>query len=118
MNEEYRFECPRYMTALLKDLDSEIARQYWNETQKEWESPLANTGNEFINDTFELKAYDWDDEEDYNFRYKDYRIAWYKHIGRNCVSNKKITPEIAVEIYKECFQSLQKAEEKRLKNER
>lgn len=106
------YETPRYVTALLKDLDDEIARLYWNKNQKEWNSPLFNTGTRYKNDTFELKAYDWDAEDNkdaenyYNFKYKDFKIYWYKHVGRGSFVNKQITPEEMIYIYDDCLNSL------------
>lgn len=106
MDEKY-YKCPRWVIALLKDLDEEIARCYWNKYQKKWVSPLQNTGNHYINDTFELKAYDWDSEmNQYNFKYNDLKISWYKHALRCPQSNKQIDADEFIFIYEECLKSI------------
>lgn len=106
MDKKY-YECPRWAIALLNDLDEEIARCYWNKNQKKWESPLQNTGNQYINDTFELKAYDWGAEmNQYNFKYNDLEIYWYKHALRCPQANKKIDTDEFIFIYEQCIKSI------------
>lgn len=105
--DEQFYPCPRWIGAMLIDLDYEIGRLYWNKHQKKWDSPLQNTGAEYKNEVFELKAYNWN-EEDYNFRFGDFKIYWYKHINRAMEMNKKITPEEFVSIYNKCLDSVYK----------
>ena len=44
--------CPDYIIALLRDIDRELQRIMWNRWQRDYDSPFANTGNQFINTTF------------------------------------------------------------------
>lgn len=104
-------KCPNYIIALLRDIDRELSRIMWNKLQKDYDSPFANTGNQFDNSTFSVSAYDWYCErQDYNFKYNDIEIAWYKHLGRGTCINKEITSDKAIEMYNACMNSLRKME--------
>jgi len=107
--------CPRYIVALLKDLSSELERVQWNVYQEEYESPFYNTGNSFKNDTFEVHAYYWGDDEDFinrpNFKCGDLEISWYKHLGRGDTINKRISRRKMEKIYLKCLISILKWEE-------
>ena len=83
------YKCPRWVIALLEDIESEIARIYWNKNQKEWTSAFRNTGDEYIGKCFEVHAYSWADEPDYDFNFKcgDIEISWYKHVSRGTMIN-------------------------------
>ena len=72
MSETKYYPAPRWIIALLIDLDYILSVSYWNKNQNKWISPLQNTGAEYKNDTFELKAYDWNEENTYNFKYGDF----------------------------------------------
>ena len=56
----------------------------WNKNQEEYDSPFDNTGNSFIGENFEVHAYDWDEDssQEYNFKFGDIKISWYKYLGR------------------------------------
>lgn len=72
--------------AALQMISDELDIAMWNKTQEDYNSPFSNTGNNFKNDTFEVRAYYWgDDDEEYNkpnFKYKNIEISWYKYLGR------------------------------------
>lgn len=108
------YECPKYVIALIRDLDSYIGVCYWNKEQKQWQSPLQNTGNSYKNDTFELNAYDWSEEmNENNFKAnmsngKPVTLTWYKHIGRCCTVSCDVYPEEWVRIYDRCMDSVRK----------
>lgn len=110
-------DCPAYITALLRDIEQEMSRQYWNKYQIDFDEddPFGNTGNVegFDNGVFEGHAYDWSwdvDElpEPINFKYKDIEIIWYKYLGRGIKINREISPDEAVEMYNTCMFSLEK----------
>jgi hypothetical protein len=74
-------------------------------------NPCCNTGAEFSNSVFTLRAYDWSENPDkeVNFKFGDVEVRWYKHIGRGCVGNKaaaEVSLEEAVEILNVCLTSL------------
>lgn len=81
--------------------------------------PLSE--QEFTNDTFAIRPYDWsepddedlDDPENWpeskpNFEYdmEAFECEWYKHLGRASKQNKILTPKQMAEMFSDCFQSL------------
>lgn len=100
-------DCPRYVEALLNAVSHELGRVMWNRHQVEYDSPFSNSGNSFKNDTFEAIAYSWsDDEQPYNFAWRDVRISWYKYLGRGMSANVAFTPDLAAEMFADCMASL------------
>jgi hypothetical protein len=78
-------------------------------------NPCGNTGAEFSNSVFTLRAYDWSENPDneVNFKFGDIEVRWYKHIGRGCVGNKaaaKMTLSEAIDMLYVCYNSLQEKE--------
>lgn len=106
------YDCPEYIESLLRGISNELERVMWNNNQKEYNSPMDNTGEQFKNDTFEANAYSWNDEVDqpYNFKYKDIEISWYKYLGRGMSVNKPITEKQAVKMFDDCIASIRKME--------
>ena len=79
----------RLLEAALDKIEEILCMAYWNKYQEEMMSPFDNTGNKYANDTFKVRAYRWDydEEEDEefdhcNFVYKDLKVCWYKHSNR------------------------------------
>ena len=70
------------LEAVLAELELQMDRLYWNKNQKDMQSPFQNTSTEYSNSTFVVKAYNWNEETDYNFKYKDLTVWWYKHFRR------------------------------------
>lgn len=71
------------------------------------ENPFSNTGAKFKNGVFEVEAYSWgDDEQPYNFKYKDIEISWYKHCLRDVTINKIVTEEEIDKMMIDCIRSL------------
>ena len=107
-NQNQQYSCPHYVTALLNEIDNQLLRIMWNKNHKEYESPFGNTGNKFFNKVFQAQAYDWNEdiEQQFNFKYKDVKISWYKYLGRDTTINKEITPEEAVHMFNDCINSL------------
>lgn len=107
-NQNQQYSCPHYVIALLNEIDNQLSRIMWNKNQKEYESPFGNTGNKFFNKVFQVQAYDWNEdiEQQFNFKYKDIKISWYKYLGRDTTINKEITPEEAVDMFNDCINSL------------
>lgn len=100
--------CPEYIIALLNYIDEKLRIIMWNKYQEEYSSPFSNTGNKFKNEVFEVEAYSWNDEieQEYNFKYKDIKISWYKYLGRNTTINKKVTFEEIEKMFNDCVNSL------------
>lgn len=75
--------------SVLKRIEDELLRCYWNKNHKEMESPFRNTGGRYDCDVFTVHAYNWTGDNGKNFVYKDkkfpqasLRAEWYKHLGR------------------------------------
>lgn len=103
--------------AALRAIGDEMARVYWNINQKSLDSPLDNMGlNTYDNGTFFMEGYDWgDNEQPYNFRWREIEISWYKRCGRGMSANADITPDMAAEMLTSCLESIRAGEPKRKK---
>ena len=107
-NKNQQYECPKWIVALLKELDNQLDRVMWNNTQKEYPSPFENTANSFKNDVFEVQAYDWNDdiEQPYNFKCEDIEISWYKYLGRDTTINGEYEPQKIIDMFNKCLKSI------------
>lgn len=97
---------------LLESALRHIGHQVWiytNNTRGEAVDPTENNGSEFVNDTFEMRAFDWSDPDEYepNFKYKDFEVEWYKYLGRGMELSRHITPNEINDMLIECLQSLE-----------
>ena len=72
------------VVAVLRQIDKELQRCYWNANQKEMESPFDNNGNSYRCDAFSVHAYEWNDDNENNFVYPEHNLVaeWYKYLGR------------------------------------
>ena len=106
--EKYHSDVPDYVQAAFSLIDEELARVMWNINQEEFDSPFSNTGEQFKNDVFEVEAYSWDDEYDqkYNFKWKDYKVRWYKHCKRDPQANREISADECATMLNECLESI------------
>lgn len=102
------YECPDYVVALLRDIEYTLKTAMWNIHQEEYSSPFKNTGQKFKCDTFEVEAYNWNDEieQKYNFKWNDVEISWYKYLGRDTTINGKYEPSKMVEMYDACIKAI------------
>jgi hypothetical protein len=103
------YECPRWMIAYLDAISHELDRVMWNIHQKTYESPFSNTGQRFKNDVFEVQAYSWDEDEEqsYNFKWREVEISWYKHSHRGTSINMHVAPFRGIQMLNECLASIQ-----------
>lgn len=103
--EEFNYNVPSYVEAALNKIDTELDRVMWNIHQEEYESPFSNSGNEYRDKIFEVEAYDWDEDsqQEYNFKWRDYKIRWYKYCGRGMEANRYISPQECAEMLDECL---------------
>lgn len=106
--EKYRSNVPEYVQAAFALIDEELSRVMWNINQEEFDSPFSNTGEQFKNDVFEVEAYSWDNEYDqkYNFKWKDYKVRWYKHCKRDPQANREISADECATMLNECLESI------------
>jgi len=99
----YQFlECPG------KVEDALIALQYiWDITRKE-PNPFSNTGERFNGNLFQAHAYSWDEEEEqeFNFKWHDVRISWYKYLGRSTTISRSMHDSEITEMLKDCIKEI------------
>lgn len=107
-NKNQQYECPRWIVALLNELDNQLDRVMWNIHQEEYQSPFENTANSFKNDVFKVQAYDWSDdvEQPYNFKCGDIEISWYKYLGRDTTINGEYEPQVIIDMFNKCLKSI------------
>lgn len=107
-NKNQQYECPRWIVALLNELDNQLDRVMWNIHQEEYQSPFENTANSFKNDVFKVQAYDWNDdiEQPYNFKCEDIEISWYKYLGRDTTINGEYEPQKIIDMFNKCLKSI------------
>ena len=107
------------MVAVLDKIRKEMNRLYWNKYQKEMRSPFDNTGEQYSNDVFTVRAYYWGDdeteEEKPNFEWGPIRIFWYKYCGRGMEIRTKMgfdTPAVYGIMLEKCMEALKEDFEK------
>jgi hypothetical protein len=90
---------------------SELNRIMYNIHQKEYNSPFGNTGERFECETFKVHAFDWaDDNQPWNFVWKDVQISWYKYLGRGMKINCEFSPDDCAEMLRVCLTALEQYE--------
>lgn len=104
--------------AVLGRINEEMERLYWNANQKELCSPFFNWGTEYKDDTFEVYAYYWGDDEDLerrpNFKYGDFECTWCKHYTRGLNWSFKgrtdinVTASFLNQMLEDCFASMRR----------
>ena len=107
-NKNQILNCPRWVVALLENINNKLKIVAWNTDHKEFDSPFENTGNRWSNDVFEVQAYSWDDEisQPYNFKCGEIEISWYKYLGRDTTINAEYTEKELIDMYNKCIESL------------
>ena len=93
------FELKRWQIALLKDIKEYLDICYYNKNQKEMDSPFENTGNSYETKTLKIKAYDWVNDNEWNLKFDDIVICWYKYLGRGTYVNKELTNDEWIFLY-------------------
>lgn len=96
-------------------LDDLIQKDLWElgiQISKKFDcpNPCENNSSYFRNSVFQLNAFNWFSEEasghDYNFKYKNFYISWYKYLGRSSFQSQKMTHTAWSNIYQECLNSI------------
>ena len=98
------------LIAALREIGRELDRVMWNIHQKVYSSPFDNTGNSFKCDVFEAEAYSWNEDYDqqFNFKWHDVEVSWYKYLGRGTTVNQKISNNKISEMLDDCLSAIQK----------
>jgi hypothetical protein len=107
-----QYEGSELLDAALRAISNELDRVMWNIEQEEYSSPFDNTGNQFECDTFKAHAYSWNDEEDqpWNFKWRDVEVSWYKWSGRGLSTNKPLAPDLISEMLDDCLAAVRRHE--------
>jgi hypothetical protein len=76
-------------------------------------NPFDNTASAFECGTFAVRAYSWDDEEEqeWNFAWRDLRVSWYKYLGRGMSMNRKMTKDDVCDMMIECLTAMRSKED-------
>lgn len=68
------------------------------------DNPFSNSGARYRWSCFEVYAYDWgDDEQPFNFKWRDFVVCWYKYNGRGMSRNRKISAAELGVMLRECM---------------
>lgn len=103
------FEGSELLEAALHHIETELERVMWNTHQEEYSSPFSNTGNRFECETFKVHSYSWsDDEQPWNFIWKDVQVSWYKWCGRGLSVNQELKPDRIAEMLDDCLTAVRK----------
>ena len=91
-----------------KVINALVAMQnLWYIFKKDDDCPFDNTGAKYKGKKFEIHAYSWSEEEEqeFNFKWRDIKISWYKCLGRGTTINRKMkhreVEEMLMEYVKE-----------------
>jgi hypothetical protein len=73
-----------------------------------FESPFSNSGARYEWSCFAVHAYDWGDDQSqqWNFKWRDFEVSWYKYLGRGMSRNRKISKAELQEMLTECLTAL------------
>ncbi|MCW1431363.1 hypothetical protein [Novosphingobium sp. JCM 18896] len=70
-------------------------------------NPWGNSGARYRWSCFEAHAYDWgDDEQPFNFKWRDFIVSWYKYNGRGMSRNRKMSAAELAEMLRECMTAM------------
>lgn len=103
------YKVPNYLEASLGLIREELARVTWNVTQRDdLGDPFGNEATQRDLGVFQVESYSWDDdlEQEYNFKYRDLEISWYKYFGRGMSMNRKFTPDQTAIMLDDCLTAI------------
>lgn len=105
-----QFAVPDVMERALEDIRDSLDRVMDDERKGTYYNPFGNTGARFKCPVFQVEAFSWaDDDQPFNFAWRDLRISWYKYLGRSMSANVEITDELAEKCRTECITALYSA---------
>lgn len=103
------YECPGYLRHALDVIQGALYRKLTPNRYGQVPDPFSNTGAQFKCPVFEVEAYSWGDEEQpYNFKYKDIEVSWYKHLRRGTSVNCKVTARESMNLLEDCLQEIER----------
>jgi hypothetical protein len=71
-------------------------------------NPFGNNGTRFDGEKFMAHSYSWndDEEQEFNFAWRDVRVSWYKYLGRGTTINRDMSDTEVSEMLRECMAEL------------
>lgn len=97
------------INAVLQHIRFYLDTCYWNRYQQDMISPFDNSGVNYHNDTFTVRAYDWvGDNEKPNFEYKNFKVWWYKYCGRGMYikTSHPLTVDFFAKMIEDCTKAI------------
>lgn len=77
------------------------------EACRDEDNPFCNTGAQYDGRNFQVHAYSWsDDDQPFNFAWRDVRVSWYKYLGRGTTVNRKMEREEIRAMLRECLSEI------------
>jgi len=100
-----KYSCPDWMAGMLYAIGLDLS------VRLSIPNPCKNVSAEYINDTFEMRSYCWDERDEArcalpNFKCGDFEVRWYKYCGRGMSINRPIDRAEFAEIFKKCVDSI------------
>lgn len=85
------------------------AMAFLAELMPEMENPFSNSGHRGDYGAFQAHAYSWSDEEQpWNFKWRDVEVSWYKYHGRGMSVNREVSRGDVIEMMAECVRCIPK----------
>ena len=96
-----QLDCPSMVESMLDSLSCA-----WSVCRNDG-NPFSNSGARYDGIKFKAHAYSWaDEEQEFNFAWRDVRVSWYKYLGRGTTINRKMGEAEIREMLKECMHEL------------
>ena len=96
MDEQYMHDVPEVWEAALILLSHAIEDAHGI-------NPGNNSAERFNCPVFQMAAYDWGEDRDWNFRWRGIEVIWYKYMGRGMSANTVLTTRLALDMIAECL---------------
>ena len=74
--------------------------------ERDLPDPFGNTAETLNTSIFTAKAYDWNNDTPGEFCWRDVRVSWYKHLGRETRINRKLTEDELAMLAQQCASAL------------
>jgi hypothetical protein len=106
-----KYKVSHLLMAVLHEIENELCRVMENINQKPYHSPFENYAEHFVCPVFEVHSYSWTgDNQEYNFKWKDIKISWYKYLGRGTSINRLMSNDEIELLLEECLEALSEYE--------
>lgn len=94
-------ECPEKVLSALRALQNTF------EAVRDDINPFGNNGTRFDGEKFKAHAYSWsDDDQEFNFAWRDVRVSWCKYLGRGTTINRAMEDAEVTQMLRECMAEL------------